>query len=115
MFTYLKEIETNQDYKTVKRKSRSTSYGAIFLEIDDTLKEKNVRKYQPLILLVTGLQVGEERIDKNENDEENLFEDKHMLGECREYGHILAIILVVISVIIFVVYVSLGGLNINTL
>ena len=59
--------------------------------------------------------MGEERVDIIENDEENPFEDKQMLRECREHGRILAILLVVISVIIFIVYVALGGLNINTL
>ena len=59
--------------------------------------------------------MAEERIDMNDNEEENPSEEKKMVGDCREYGHILIILLVVLSLIVFIVYVALGGLNINTL
>ena len=32
---------------------------------------------------------------------------------CRSYGHIIIIIVFVISVILFIVYVALGGLNLG--
>ena len=51
--TFLKETEKYQDYKAVRRKSRSKSYGAIFSEIEDTLKEKNVTKISNNSTVVT--------------------------------------------------------------
>ena len=50
-----------------------------------------------------------------DNDVESQSEEKNLAVGCREYGHILIILVIVISVIIFIVYVALGGLNLNTI
>ena len=58
--------------------------------------------------------ITEEKIDIHDEDEENPVDDKKLLRGCREYGHILVILSIVISVIIFIVYVALGGLSLHT-
>ena len=50
-------------------------------------------------------------MDENEAE----LEEKNMMRGCVKYGHILVIGVIVISVIIFIVYVALGGLNLNTI
>ena len=41
-------------------------------------------------------------------------EDKPVVRFCKKYGHIVVIIIFIISVIIFIIYVSLGGLNLGS-
>ena len=60
--------------------------------------------------------ITEEKIDIDDEDDEHPDdEDKKLWRGCREYGHILIIVTIVISVIIFIVYVALGGLSLNSI
>ena len=58
--------------------------------------------------------ITEEKIDihhEGEEDDKKPLEDKKLFRGCREYGHILIILSIVISVIVFIVYIALGGLH----
>ena len=41
-------------------------------------------------------------------------EDKPVVRFFKKYGHIVVIIIFIISVILFIIYVSLGGLNLGS-
>ena len=58
--------------------------------------------------------ITEEKIEIHDEDGDNPMGDEKLWRGCREYGHILIILTIVISVIIFIVYVALGGLSLNT-